>query len=116
MRKNSHPQPYSSSPRVTTEAKLDVYLLLISDVSDTDIETKAGRSHQPEEVRMQLLVLIRSGSSSLHSAKPREGAWKSLQTAGQLESFNEERQPSLPHVGAKPSPAVEGGAKSTTTG
>ena len=47
MRENSDPQPYSSSPRVTTDAKLTVYLLLISNGSDTDIETKAERSHQP---------------------------------------------------------------------
>ena len=84
MRKNSDP----SSPRVTTNAKLNVYLLLILDGPNTDIETKAWRSPQPEGIQLQLPVLIHSGDSSLHSAQRREGAWKILQTTIQFEIFN----------------------------
>ena len=81
-RKNSDPQPHSSSPRVTTDAKLNMCLMLILDGHNTDIKTKAGRSHQPEGVRLQLLVLIHSGNYSRHSAQRREGAWKSLHPPG----------------------------------
>ena len=102
----------NSNPCGTTNAKLNGYLMLILDCSDTDRETKAEKSRQPKGVRLQLLVLINGGNSSLHSAQRREGAWKSLQITVQLENFNEKRQPSLPPVGAKSGPAVEGGAKS----
>ena len=85
--------------RVTTNAKLNGYLILILDGSDTERETKAGRSRQPEGVRLQLLVLIHTGDSSLHSAQRREGAGKSLQITVQLENFK--RQPSLPPVCTK---------------
>ena len=40
------------------------------------------------------------------------GAWKRPQTTVQLKNVNEKRQPSLPPVGSKSGPAVEGGAKS----
>ena len=40
----------NSNPRGTTNAKLNGYLMLILDGSDTDSETKAGRSRQPEGV------------------------------------------------------------------
>ena len=87
IKKNSDPQLYPYSPRVTTNAKLNGYLMLILDGSDTESETKAGRSRQPEGVQLQLLVLIHGGDSSWHSAQ-RRGAWKSLQIASQLQSFN----------------------------
>ena len=74
MKKKSDPQPYPSSSHVTTNAKLNVYLLLTLKGTDAHIETKAGRRLQAKGVRLQLLVLIHSGNSSMHSAQRREGA------------------------------------------
>ena len=102
----------NSTPRVTTDAKLNGHLMLILDGSGTGRETKAGRRSQPEGVRLQLLVLIHNGDPSLHSAQRWEGAWKCLQITVPIENFHEKRQPSLPPVGTKSGPAVEGGAKS----
>ena len=67
-RKNPEPQPYPYSPRSTTAAKLNGYLLPTFDGLDTDIKTKVWRSLQPEGVQLQLTALIHSGDSSLHLA------------------------------------------------
>ena len=69
--KNSKPQPSPSSPFVTTDARLDVSLLLTLDGTDTDIQTKAWRSLQSEGIQLQFPVLIHSGDASLHSAQRR---------------------------------------------
>ena len=62
----------NSTPHITTDTKLNGHLMLILNSSNTGRETKAGRSSQPEGVRLQILVLIHDGNSSLHSAQRRE--------------------------------------------
>ena len=89
MMNNSDPQSSPSSPLVTPNARLGGSRLLTLDGPNTDINTKAWRSLQPEGVQLQFPALIHSGDSSLHLAQRQERpkrtkAWKSLHATVQF--------------------------------